>query len=722
MHSSKKELKYVRRLLQVSALISCPLFLATAFGQTIPPRQNPRLPPPARIEDRDVVRISTNLVQVDATVLDKNGKIVTGLTADDFEIYENNKKQQITNFSFVELAPDKPKERITVKPGKNSIPIPAVPIRLRPEDVRRTLALVVDDLGLSFGSIDVVKSVLKKFVDEQMQPSDLVAIIRTGSGAGVLQQFTSDKRLLYAAIKKVRWNALGRGAVNVFQPIDPSDTGGLGDNSPVDALREDIFTVGTLGAVNYVVRGMRELPGRKAVVLFSDGFGLYDLDKGIKKPNPRLMDNFQRLTDLANRASVIIYTMDARGLVVPMVDSQDTFEDVIKSASGAGIQQVGLDRSAELYETQQGLKALAEQTGGFAVINSNDLSKGIEHILNDQKGYYLLGYRPESETFDPKKARFHKLTVKLKRPDLRVRYRSGFFGIKDEDTSPQPITPRQQIVAALSSPLRSGDIDLRLASLFADDAQTGTFMRSFLYVNGRDLKFVEETDGWQKATFDIVAMIFGDNGTIVDEVSRTETIRARAATLREIREKGFVSTLTFPIKKAGGYQMRVVMRDSATSRIGSASQFIEVPDLQKHRLTLSGILLQRFQTDNKAIVPEQFQPDDQRDLATRSFRAGMDVRFGYGIYNAELDRTTQSPKLTMQFKIFHDGKEIFVSKEKDVKLIDQTDPQHLLAEGIFTLGKAIRPGDYVLQVIVRDLPTKGNTQVATQWIDFEVIP
>ena len=153
---------------------------------------------PKTAED-DVVRISTTLIQVDATVLDKSGKIVTGLTKDDFEIYENNKKQQITNFSFVQLAPDKPKEPITVKPGKNSIPIPPVPIRLRPENLHRTLALVVDDLGLSFGSIDVVKSALKKFVDEQMQPSDLVAIIRTGSGAGVLQQFTSDKRLLYAA-------------------------------------------------------------------------------------------------------------------------------------------------------------------------------------------------------------------------------------------------------------------------------------------------------------------------------------------------------------------------------------------------------------------------------------------------------------------------------------------------------------------------------------------
>jgi VWFA-related protein len=688
--------------------------------------------------EEDVVRITTTLIQVDATVLDKNGKIVSGLTADDFEIYENNKKQQITNFSFVEVALDKATEPSLVKPAGKSIPIPPVPGILRPEQVHRTVALVVDDLGLSFGSIDAVKSALKKFLDEQMQAGDLVAIIRTGSGAGTLQRFTSDKRMLYAAIEHVRLNAHGHGGINVFQPVNPSDLGALGvtsllghegkgteettaSNKKFDEFREDIFTVGTLGAVNYVIKGMRELPGRKAVVLFSDGFGLYDDDNGIKKPNPRLTDNLQRLTELANRSSVVIYTIDARGLVVPMVDSQDSFENVIKSASGAGIQQVGLDRSRELYETQQGLRALAEETGGFAVINNNSLSKGLERVLNDQKGYYLLGYRPDSETFDPKKARFHKLTVRLKRPELQVRYRSGFFGIKDEDAKPA-VTPREQVLTALTSPFTSGDIDLRLTSLFADDAQTGAFMRSLLYVNGRDLKFAEEADGWQKATFEIVAMTFGDNGTIVDEVSRTETIRARADTLREIREKGFVSTITVPIKKPGAYQMRVVMRDTETSRIGSASQFIEVPNLKADRLTLSGILLQRLEPkgDQTETGQKEFQPDEQRDIARRSFRAGTNVRFGYGIYNAKLDQATNSSRLTMQFKIFHQGKELFASKEKDVKLVEETDPQRLLAEGMFTLGKAIQPGDYVLQIIIRDQRANGNTQVATQWIDFEI--
>ncbi|HYR77331.1 MAG TPA: VWA domain-containing protein [Pyrinomonadaceae bacterium] len=734
--------------LRVSVLIICSLFFTTAFGQRVAPRQNPQ--PTPRVEDKDVVKISTNLIQVDATVLDKNGKIVSGLTADDFEIYENNKKQQITNFSFVELQPDRSTDAaITVKPNKNAPSIPSVPGQLHPEQVHRTLALVVDDLGLSFGSMGAVKSALKKFVDEQMQPGDLVAIIRTSKGSGVSQQFTSDKRMLYAAIEKLRWYPAGRAGISVFQSVDPSDFGAAGSataaqnpRTPPEIIemenrstaetvasqkqfsefRQDIFAVGTLGAVNYVVKGIRDLPGRKAVVLFSDGFGLYDLDNGIKKPNPRLMDNFQRLAELANRSSVIIYTIDARGMVVPMVDAQDSFEDFIRSGSRV-VDQFGADRSTELYETQQGLKALAEQTGGFAVINNNDLGKGIERVLNDQKGYYLLGYRPDSETFDPKKARFHKLTVKLKRPELHVRYRSGFFGVKDEDMSSAPKTPRQQILTALTSPFSSGDIDLRLTSLFASDAQTGTFMRSLVYVDGGGLKFSEEADGWQEATFDIVSVIVGDNGTVVDEVSRTETIKAKGDILREIREKGFVATITVPIKKPGGYQLRVVMRDTATSRIGSANQFIEVPNLKENHLALSGIVIERYgaKKPEETSSTKQFQSDEERDNARRYFHGGDTIRFDFSTYNAKTDKATK-PHLVMQYIVYRDGKEIFISPEKDLNASQQSNLQSIDTSGVFDLGKKMPPGDYVLQVIVKDLLVGEKGQIATQWTDFEIIP
>ena len=731
-----------------SSILVLPLvlsFATTIFSQTAAPTP--------KSSSEDVVRISTSLIQVDATVLDKSGKPVRGLTADDFEIYENDKKQQITNFSFVELiAPDRSTESIVAKKEKASLPDPVVPTKLRPEQVHRTVALVVDDLGLSVPSIDVVKSALKKFVDEQMQPGDVVAIIRTGSGAGALQQFTSDKRILYAAIDRVHWNPHGRGGINVFQTVDPSDLGAAQVGSQLQGLsgelalpaaigehqtqslndmigvqkqsteyNEEIFSVGTLGAVNYVVKGMRDLPGRKAVVLFSDGFALYDLDKGIKKPNPRLIDNFRRLTELANRSSTIIYTMDARGVVnALMLDAQDDLTDINEDSRTSAIEQVAIGRSTELFESQAGLRALAEQTGGFAVINNNNLSKGIERILNDQTGYYVLGYQPNSESFDAKKVKFNKLTVKVMRPDVRVRYRSGFFNIRDEDAKPQLKTPRQQIFAALTSPFSSSDIDLRLTSLLADDAQTGVFMRSLLYVNGADLKFIEEADGWHKATFDIDAMIFGDNGTIVDEVSRTETIKAKAETLRELLAKGFVSTITVPIKKPGAYQMRVVIRDAATARIGSASQFVEVPNLKKDRLTLSGILLQRLTKSGHVVGQKQFQSDEQRDFARRRFHLGDTIRFDLSIYNARVGKEAK-PSLMVQYRVLRHGKEIFVAPEKPLSLSQVSSLASIDSSGVFELGTKMPPGDYVLQVIVRDLEASEKRSLATQWADFEII-
>ena len=166
------------------------------------------------------MKITTNLVQVDAVVTDKSGKIVTDLKPEEVEILEDGRKQKITHFLY--SSTETPASPIPARSGpadKNAPPIP--PSKLKPEDVRRTIAVVVDDLGLSWESTSYVRRALKKFVDEQIQPGDLVAIIRTSGGMGALQQFTADKRQLYAAVERVKWNSLGRGGVSAFAPMEP---------------------------------------------------------------------------------------------------------------------------------------------------------------------------------------------------------------------------------------------------------------------------------------------------------------------------------------------------------------------------------------------------------------------------------------------------------------------------------------------------------------------
>jgi VWFA-related protein len=693
--------------------------------------------------DDDVVRITTNLVQVDAVVTDKSGKLVTDIRPEEMEIYEDGRPQKITNFSFISTETGAPEPAKPVVPADKSAP-PVPPVPLKPEQVRRTIALVVDDLSLSFESTHFVKRALKKFVDEQVQPGDLVAIIRTAGGIGALQQFTSDKRQLYAAIDRVKFSFLGRGNIGAFAPMGGSaptapggpSTGGPGiiSGTDADALREEIYTVGTLGAINYIVRGMRELPGRKSILLIADKLPI--LSEVNEARTGRIVDAMRRLIDMANRASVVIYTMDARGM--PTFDL--TAADDTSGMSPAQVQAKVTARSNAFFDSQAGLVELAKETGGFAILRQNDLSSGIKQVLDDQKGYYLIGYRPEESTFDPATGRrkFHNLSIKVKRPGLSVRTRKGFYGVPSERTVERRTTRADQLLGALISPFNSGEVHLRLTTLFGNDAQTGSFMRSLLHVEAGDITFVEDTDGWHKAVLDVLAITFGDNGLVVDKVNRIQTIRVRGEAYKHALEAGFVFIITVPIKKAGAYQLRTALRDTATERVGSASQFIEVPDISKNRLALSGIAVSGIDPRAKATVKdaagealasgaqsasgeeEITDLNPQASPGVRRLRRGMVLQYGYVIYNAQLNKALQ-PQLQTQMRLFRDGKEIFTGQIQPFDASNQRDMKRLAAAGALQLSADMQPGEYVLQIIVTDPLAKTKYKTATQWIDFEVV-
>src|SRR5437588_8699674 len=556
-------------------------------------RQQPQpTPSPAEESDEDVVRITTNLVQFDAVVTDKKGNPVTDLRPEDFEVYANGRKQPVTNFSYISVEAGGPTTTSPTPPprpaDKTAPPVP--PARLRPGQVRRTVALVIDDLGTSFESMAYVRRALKKFVDEQMQPGDLVAIMRTSGGMGVLQQFTSDKNVLYRAIERVRWNPMSRSGVSAFAPMealppgqdntggDSSNNGSVNNNgnrssgtdsgagTDADEFRDEIFSVGTLGALNFVVRGMGELPGRKSVIMFSDGFTILDREDPAKRQ--RVLENLRRLVDLANRASVVVYTVDARGL--PYLGL--TAADDATGRSPLQIQTMLDKRSQNYLDTQEGLHYLAEQTGGFFVHDRNDLSGAVRRVLDDQKGYYLIGFRPDESVFDKIKGRlrFNALQVKLKRPGLHVRTRSGFLGITDAEARPARHTRVEQLISALASPFASGDVPLRLTSLFGGDVVKGSFVTSLMHIDMSNVVFTDEPEGWHKAVLDVVALTFGEQGQVVEDINRTETVRVRKEAFDIVRREGLVYTMQVPVKKPGAYQLRVAVRDAQAEKLGSA--------------------------------------------------------------------------------------------------------------------------------------------------------
>jgi VWFA-related protein len=719
-------------------LLLLAFFIACMFaGSLLAQDQKPSPTPTPRPADEDVVKISTNLIQVDVTVTDTKGNVITDLKPGDFEIYENGEKQKIANFSFVSSVqrPPETKEQKDQKIAKDAIPLPTTSIR--PEQVRRTVALVVDDLSLSFESTYQVRRALKKFVDEQMQDGDLIAIVRTGAGMGALQQFTSDKRLLYAAIDKVKWNPIGNGKIGAFAPIEPtldelrkqagdrvSDADLQEERNRLNAqsdFESSVFATGTLGALKYIVTGMSELPGRKSVILLSEGFRLFERDKDGFSTSGRVQEYLQALTDAANRSSVVFYTIDARGLQTLGL----TAEDNIVDPSPATLDQKMADRRDELFETQSGLTYLAAETGGFAVLNNNDISRGVNRILNDQS-YYLIGYTPDSETFDPVKHRFNKLEVKVNRKDVKVRYRSGFFNEPTKNlvaVQPKTQTPAQQLQTALMSPFGVNGISLHLNALFGANEKDESFVRSLIHVPANQLKFVDAPDGKKKAVFDVLAASFGDNGQVADQLGKTYTLEVPPEVYKKWMDEGFVYHITFPVKKPGAFQFRIAIRDEQGGSIGSASQFIQVPNLKKKDLTLSSLVLEGMTVDQWKKIADasssvSFESSSLRDTALRQAKSGTILRYGCEIYNAR-PSASGKPDLTGRIRLIGDGKILLDGKPQPVTT--STDGKRPAFSGAVSLGTQLVPGDYILQMIVTDNAAPEKKKLASQYIQFEVV-
>jgi len=495
------------------------------------------------------LHIGVTAVEIDAVVTDGSGKHVQDLQASDFELLQDGKPQTITHFRFVPVrvhqgeagAPPSPSSSPAAGgKGKSAAPAsaPAVPLtsgaQLRRDQAGRVMAIVIDDLNLGFNNMTRVRTALNSFLDREVRADDAIAIVTTSRGVGRLQQFTNDKAVLKDTVAHLQINLLGLGAGSEEGENAALKRGQTPDqttrttNEDRDALNKGQqneaneavsgqLQAGSLAAVQNVVRGMRDLPGRKSVVFVSDGFSLMTpvaTGATVARPDqwmvgrPDLIQAFQRLVDEANRSFVIIHALSTQGVFNPLIDNF--------SAERRGRTMSGSELTAAantLSDKQGGLRQLAYDAGGL-FFAGNDFGIGFGKALADQEGYYVLAYQPDASTFTyktDKKAAFHRVTVRVKRSGLHARARSGFLGLTDAEAHPEPRSPEERLWNVAASPFIANDLSVRVTPIFAH-TRTGDLFKVLLHLDGASLTFTKGEDGRYRAPLEILATLVDARG------------------------------------------------------------------------------------------------------------------------------------------------------------------------------------------------------------------
>jgi VWFA-related protein len=643
----------------------------------------------AAAQEAPPIRVTVRLVQVDAVVTDAKGQRVTGLARDDFEIRQNGKERPVTAFAYV---------------PEHTADVPLVSGPVKPSEVKRTIAIVVDDLALSFSSTVRVRDAIKKYAASAMRRGDLVSLIRTGGGVAVLEQFTTDPRHLLAAAELLKWRYAGRTGI---KPIDPLDDPTPARNGP-QVLDHDmgLHEIGAIATLDNVLTGLRKLPGRKSIVYISDALNMQFHTSA----------SLDRIVDKANRAAVSVYSIDPRGLKTKMPDASQDRPDRLFDSLGDAL-------GVAAYGDSEGLHYLANRTGGV-FFGDNDIPSAIERAAKDQLGYYLLGFSPAEATFeDAIKPRFHKVTVRLKRPGLRVRWKSGFLGALDD----QPVelsatgekSREQELLEALASPFRADSLHVRLTSSFVHSTQHGQGVISQLHFDAKQLSFHRGLDGFWSAKVDIVTSAYRGAKHPLRQRERVENIRLPDEIYQKSLREGFLFQFFDPIPEPGFFMLRAVVRDSESRKIGSASQVVEVPDARKNKLAMSGIGVRLLPPGVEGVPAEpgfstDVQPWADGNPAVRRFKPGQDVLYAFSVINPR-------PAMTTQLKVYRNGSLVFTGGQLALVNGGMIDAAHHAGGGVIRLGAKFPPGEYLAQVTLFDPKAKKRAPRPSQWIDFEVV-
>jgi VWFA-related protein len=689
------------------------LIAPNAFGQ-----QQTQSPPPD-----DVIRVNTELVQTDLTVVDKRGRFVEGLKAEQFELRVDAKPQPLIFFEQVATGSSTEEKQLAAARTANK-PAIGSPDNRANLGRGRLIFFFVDDAHLTGESLTRARSLLSHFVADQMAANDRVAVVSTSGQIGFLQQLTDNKAVLREAIARLnyKFNPETTASGVSISEVDANLIASRGDKGLfaylVEATMKEmqmgalsamtlvknrvrqinsqsrLVEIETLSRLESLIRSTGPLPGRKVVFFISDGFVMDNKRSGG-------VDVMQRVTTEAARVGAVVYTLDTRSnFFGASVDaSRNEYPDFGARTAGRSL--------AESKTPQEPLEVLADETGGRSYLNSNTLDDAVAEALRESSAYYLLAWRPDTEN---QKAGKSRIDVVIKdRPDLRVRMRRHFFELKSnqvgnlakrESAAAAKAEPENELRAALASLYPHRGLPVALSAGYLNTLDQAPLLNLAMQIDAETLGFAGP-EGKQEAVVDVLGVAMDDRGSFSNFKQRLkiprETVNAKAQ-----RFVTWNQTLQLP---PGLYQVRVAVRDNQTGRTGGAIEWIEVPRIEPGRFSMSSLFL----TERPA---------------TERARANVDHRFARTsalifqtyVYDAAPNAGADNSPVWIGAQIFRGEQQIMIVAPRRIPQDTGRDSWRLSYSAEIALGQ-LPAGSYSLQVTATHKPS-GATSI--QRINFSV--
>jgi VWFA-related protein len=535
------------------------------------------------------LRSTSDLVRIDVEVTDRSGKPLKGLKAEQFSVSDNGKSQKISVFTYEDIeavetagAADTNAKPIVV-PIDSPTPVSEEALSDQVRD-RRMLVLFFDLTSMGNDDLLRARDSAKKFIDKQMTPADLVAVVTYTSRLSVWADFTNDHEKLQKAVARLTANvssSLADGLYAAAQEGEYDVQGYTGAAYTADETEFNVFnTDQKLAAVEGLANVLAAIPGRKSIIEFTSG---------ITQTGEENRTELRAATDAANRADVSIYSIDARGLFTAPPGGDATTDTATGTSmySGAAV----FHQTDQRQDSRDTLATLSTDTGGKTFFDLGDLSDAFPKIQQDNTGYYLVGYYIGSNVKHD--GSWRTVHVKVNVPGAHVRFRNGYYAPRDfqhlerEDRD-------QQLADAVHSEDPIVELPIAVETAMFRLSETQVYVPIDAKLSATALDWAEK-HGKREAEFDFAAEVRAVSGgkvlpTAVAQLRDTITVHLDPERFQQVSQ----ANLQYQggvVLSPGTYHLKFVARENESGKIGTFEEDMTVPAPAADKMMLSSVLL-----------------------------------------------------------------------------------------------------------------------------------